>query len=305
MKNFCVLFILAALNATQATAPAQIFFYTGAETTITLNPGIYDITAFGAAGGSGGYLSGGGGGGSYIDSSAVAVLAEVSGISSPDNSPNGEIIISPVPEPTTFSLLVLGGLAGLRLFGKKMKTIIRLALVISFLGATAASSVNCFAQTQIVTLAVPAVSGASQVPSASYTVTTNQVIQIISVAGQLSSVNVQHSSGVSLNIGSSGTYTGLTNISVSPAGSLMPTGTYNCNSLLVTLAVTTPPNPANVVSNYIPADAIVIPASATGNVQIILESSPDLVNWTAASPGTYGASAGTNRFFRVRAVASP
>ncbi len=57
-----------------------------------------------------------------------------------------------------------------------------------------------------------------------------------------------------------------------------------------------------VVSNYVPADAIVIPGSATGNVQIILESSPDLVNWTAASPGTYGASAGTNRFFRVRAV---
>lgn len=60
----------------------------------------------------------------------------------------------------------------------------------------------------------------------------------------------------------------------------------------------------NVVSNYVPADAIVIPASVTGNVQIILESSPDLVNWTAANPGTYGASAGTNRFFRVRAAVS-
>jgi hypothetical protein len=30
-----------------------------------------------------------------------------------------------------------------------------------------------------------------------------------------------------------------------------------------------------------------------------------LVNWTAASPGTYGASAGTNRFFRVRAAVNP
>jgi hypothetical protein len=64
-------------------------------------------------------------------------------------------------------------------------------------------------------------------------------------------------------------------------------------------------SPSGVVSNYIPADAIVIPASVNGNVQIILESSPDLVNWTAASPGTYGASAGTNRFFRVRAAVSP
>jgi hypothetical protein len=65
------------------------------------------------------------------------------------------------------------------------------------------------------------------------------------------------------------------------------------------------PTTATVISNYVPADAIVIPASATGNVQIILESSPDLVNWTAASPGTYGASAGTNRFFRVRAAVTP
>jgi len=64
------------------------------------------------------------------------------------------------------------------------------------------------------------------------------------------------------------------------------------------------PSTATTVSNYVPADAIVIPASATGNVQIILESSPDLVNWTAASPGTYGESAGTNRFFRVRAAAN-
>ena len=75
------------------------------------------------------------------------------------------------------------------------------------------------------------------------------------------------------------------------------------NSSLVwaTFQITTPAG-ANVVSNYVPADAIVIPASATGNVQIILESSTDLVNWTAASPGTYGASSATNRFFRVRAV---
>lgn len=62
---------------------------------------------------------------------------------------------------------------------------------------------------------------------------------------------------------------------------------------------------ATVISNYVPADAIVVPASLSGNVQIILESSPDLVNWTAASPGTYGAAAGTNRFFRVRASVSP
>jgi hypothetical protein len=87
-------------------------------------------------------------------------------------------------------------------------------------------------------------------------------------------------------------YTGLTNVFLQTP--------YNVTNY-VTLQITTPAS-ATVVSNYVPADAIVIPASATGNVQIILESSPDLVNWTAAEPGTYGASAGTNRFFRVRAV---
>jgi len=36
-------------------------------------------------------------------------------------------------------------------------------------------------------------------------------------------------------------------------------------------------------------------------VNVILESSTDLVTWTQANPGTYGAST-TKRFFRVRAV---
>ena len=94
-------------------------------------------------------------------------------------------------------------------------------------------------------------------------------------------------------------FTGLTNVSVKtlsvdPYSSIAYPGA-------ATFQITTPAT-TTVISNYVPADAIVIPASATGNVQIILESSPDLVNWTAASPGTYGASAGTNRFFRVRAA---
>jgi hypothetical protein len=55
-------------------------------------------------GGGGGYsggegaalFGGGGGGGSIIDSSAITNLTEVSGIGSPDDSPNGEIIITKV-----------------------------------------------------------------------------------------------------------------------------------------------------------------------------------------------------------------
>ena len=50
----------------------------------------------------------------------------------------------------------------------------------------------------------------------------------------------------------------------------------------------------------IPSNAIVIPADSSGQVQIILESSADLVTWNAATPGTYGAQT-EKRFFRVRA----
>ena len=52
-----------------------------------------------------------------------------------------------------------------------------------------------------------------------------------------------------------------------------------------------------------PSNAVVIPSDANGSVSIILETSTDLITWTAANPGTYGAST-PNRFFRVRAVAN-
>jgi hypothetical protein len=54
-------------------------------------------------------------------------------------------------------------------------------------------------------------------------------------------------------------------------------------------------------STTVPTSAVVIPSDATGPVNVILESSTDLVTWTQANPGTYGAST-SKRFFRVRAV---
>ena len=54
-------------------------------------------------------------------------------------------------------------------------------------------------------------------------------------------------------------------------------------------------------STTTPTSAVVIPTDATGPVKIILESSTDLVTWTEANPGTYGAST-SKRFYRVRAV---
>lgn len=61
-------------------------------------------------------------------------------------------------------------------------------------------------------------------------------------------------------------------------------------------------NSAEVTATNIPSMSVVIPADATGPVQIMLESSTDLITWTAANPGTYGSST-SKRFFRVRAVA--
>ena len=72
-----------------------------------------------------------------------------------------------------------------------------------------------------------------------------------------------------------------------PQGPQGPAGTSSTNSSSIT--------------NIIPSSAVVIPSDSSGPVQIILESSEDMVNWNSANPGTYGAST-NERFFRIRAV---
>ncbi len=52
--------------------------------------------------------------------------------------------------------------------------------------------------------------------------------------------------------------------------------------------------------NFVPSNTVVIPSDVGGPVNIILESSVDLVNWTAAMPGEYGTNT-LKRFFRIRA----
>lgn len=49
----------------------------------------------------------------------------------------------------------------------------------------------------------------------------------------------------------------------------------------------------------VPINAVVIPENETGDFQVVLESSTDMVTWSTATAGTYTSST-TRRFFRVR-----
>ncbi|HLX69840.1 MAG TPA: hypothetical protein VKV04_09465 [Verrucomicrobiae bacterium] len=80
--------------------------------------------------------------------------------------------------------------------------------------------------------------------------------------------------------------------------SLIRNGNTVGNSVICTVEISTPSTSSS--SSFVPSTAIVIPADSGGSVNIILESSPDLVSWYPSLPGTYGADY-TNRFFRVRA----
>ena len=190
---------------------------------------------------------------------------------------------------------------------KKLGVICLLASMIFFLPAIAG-----MAQTQTVTLVAT-----NGIPI-SYNCNTNQVITVNSFIGtvingsgvvtisfnnglktQMNSylygINQQTYSsqgGVALAIAGNAIFTGVTSISVAT----LPSGASGAVAAL-TFTIATP-----TVQSSIPANAVVIPTDATGPVQIVLESSSDLVNWTSSLPGTYG-STYTNRFFRVRAIA--
>jgi hypothetical protein len=86
------------------------------------------------------------------------------------------------------------------------------------------------------------------------------------------------------------TITGLNSIGLSSFGNGILAATFT----LLT--------PSTNGATYIPANSVVIPTDAKGNIQIILQSSSDLVNWVPSLPGTYG-NTYSNRFFRVIAVA--
>jgi hypothetical protein len=65
---------------------------------------------------------------------------------------------------------------------------------------------------------------------------------------------------------------------------------------IATLEVTRPASPS-----VTPSNAAVIPVDANGTFTVILESSTDLITWTAANPGDYSGNT-VKRFFRTRIV---
>jgi hypothetical protein len=73
---------------------------------------------------------------------------------------------------------------------------------------------------------------------------------------------------------------------------------FNQPGVLVTYKIT---DATSGLSAAGPSNTVVVPEDVNGSVSIILESSTDLVNWTAAQPGQYGAST-AKRFFRIRAA---
>ena len=68
------------------------------------------------------------------------------------------------------------------------------------------------------------------------------------------------------------------------------------------VAIKIEPTPNYSSSSVTPINTVVIPENSTGSVNVILESSTDLVNWATALPGSYDPNT-TKRFFRLRAVA--
>jgi len=113
-----------------------------------------------------------------------------------------------------------------------------------------------------------------------------QVLDVTSSAYGL--IQAQSTLITALAFNGNAMFTGVTNIS------LCPSSRFNC---ALTFTITTP-----TPQSMVPVNAVVIPTDAKGPVQIVLESSGDLVNWVSALPGTYG-NTYSNRFFRVRAVA--
>ena len=154
------------------------------------------------------------------------------------------------------------------------------------------SSLHCIAAAQYATL-----QGAGSV-----SVATGKVIEVINFLGANGTLSYQKTGGTKIDL----------LLSLPPSSASTPLQQHLFLAGPGTLTTTNNAGTVTTLCNYIlsdqpaatstgiPSTAVVIPTNATGQVNIILESSTDLVTWVTATPGSYGA-ATQNRFFRVRA----
>ncbi len=134
----------------------------------------------------------------------------------------------------------------------------------------------------------------------SYSIATNEVVEVISTGGPTSSFFTLNGSPVNpKETGSAGGIISLLPMVITGPSNRIGVG----NCILVTLRIRTKAEylPGSGVGSVASSTSVVIPEDAGGPVQVALESSTDLINWNAANPGTYGTST-TRRFFRVRAI---
>jgi hypothetical protein len=169
---------------------------------------------------------------------------------------------------------------------EKMKTLLLLAIL------CVASFTRAGTITNIVLVTVQGTRVAKTIP-----LQTGQTAKVIHVGGQIAVEMSDFIDGIRIsragNINTIFYGPTLIEMAVSPEY-------QNGYSALVTLEID-PPGPVAPPVLNIPSNAVVIPADSAGPVQVLLESSVDLITWNSALPGTYGTSS-TNRFFRVRAV---
>lgn len=178
---------------------------------------------------------------------------------------------------------------------KKIRTKIVEAVILTALVLFCGSAVNADSVTLLVGAGYPA--------TQTYQVQSNTVAQItysyLRNNGQnVSAIYVyfpQATNSLSIGIGV-GSQTLNQAIIAGPATIVLTT----TNGINTSLSICTIQISPATATSFTPSSSVVIPNDGAGPVTIILESSTDLINWTAANPGTYGTTS-SNRFFRVRA----
>ncbi len=142
--------------------------------------------------------------------------------------------------------------------------------------------------------------------NATYTLGSNDVAEILSVAAFGNGPQGFVFNG-SLNVTTASTSGGIVSllpiVLTGPSNTIAATTSSTSPGSQVTFRLRTKAEYLSslAVPSVAVSSSVVIPEDAAGPVTMVMESSTDMVTWTAANPGTYGTST-PRRFFRIRAV---